>query len=90
MVYAEEQRVVPQERSRPHRHARNEMLKVLAALQQDQGPKATIYFEELCKRAGIDEDVFHVNETVLRGLGLIESRSAGHFRITPEGLRRVN
>jgi hypothetical protein len=90
VVYAEEQHIIPRERSRPHRHARKEMLKALATLHQDQGPKATIYFKELCERAGIDEDLFHVNETVLRGLGLIESRSVGHFRITPEGLRRVN
>jgi predicted transcriptional regulator len=87
--YAEEQRIVPSEKSRTHKLARKQILSTLAEIRRKEGEGSTIYYQKLCDEAKIDEELFLMNERYLCDLGYIETRSGGHYRITEEGLRRV-
>lgn len=86
ILHAERQGIIPRERSTPHRETRRKTLSALTELRKQKGKHETIYYKKLCEDAGIDEDLFLINEAILCGQGLAEQVTIGCFQITDEGM----
>ncbi len=89
IIYAETNKIPPQEDIQANTQARTLILDLLANVYEEKGYQYELSIYEIVEQTGLSEIVTERNLRFLEGLNYVEYYSVGYFKITQPGLDAV-
>jgi len=89
IIHTEAASIISDELKKTHVEAREELLKALYKLYDEEGPLADSHYTTLANEIGLDRDFALKNLEVLEGIGYLTHPAVGCFNLSDFGLRKM-